>query len=145
MRPFIRGGEMIEVIAISRGAPRLGDIAFYWTSGGDPRAHRVVRKWTQGDLPMVQARGDGCSRSDAPIPLHQVLGVVVAVRREGRWRRLDRGLFRALGLLWCRSGWLRMWVYPSLALWKARVSAILAGERVEQRDGDEGETGLSGS
>ena len=145
MRPFIRGGDLIEVVAIAQGAPRLGDIAFYWTSAVYPRAHRVVKKWAQNDLAMVQTRGDSCTRTDPPIPLQHVLGIVVAVRRGDGWRRLDRGLFRALGLLWCRSAWLRTWVYPALALWKARVNTILTGERVERRDVDEGETDFLGS
>ena len=122
MRPFIRDGQAVEIAPVPGRGLRAGDIAFYRLSNGCLRAHRVVKRWSQGSATFLQTRGDGCYRADAPINSAQVLGVVVAVRRGGRWRRLDRGLPRMAGLIWSAALPARAVVWPWLARLKRRIS-----------------------
>ena len=128
MSPFIRDGQVVEVFPSPGEGLRLGDIAFYRSSNGlCLRAHRVVKRWSQGSATFLQTRGDGCYRADPPISTVQVLGAVVAVWQGGRWRRLDRGLARIAGLVWSGTLPARAIVWP----WLARLKRLMspAGRR----------------
>jgi len=142
MSPFIRDGQAVEIAPLPGRGLRAGDIAFYRSSSGLScagqaqgclRAHRVVKRWSQGGATLLQTRGDGCYRPDAPIDSAQVLGVVVSVQRGERWRRLDRGLARIAGLVWSGALPARAVIWP----WLARLKRLMspAGGRPAKASG----------
>jgi hypothetical protein len=125
MAPFIRDGEIIEIAPSSGLDLRIGDVAFYWTSSGDPRAHRVIKKWVEDGTTWLQTRGDGCIDADGLVPAERVIGMVAAVYRDGTCRRLDRGLLRIGGLFWSTAFWVRVRVVPRLVQAKRRILSFI--------------------
>ncbi|MGV8042265.1 MAG: S26 family signal peptidase [Thermoanaerobaculaceae bacterium] len=83
MGPTIRDGDEIEVAPLGGRRIGRGTVVLYRGWGG-VIAHRVlaVRE-------ALSVRGDASFGSGESVSRSEVLGVVVAVRRNGRWRRLD--------------------------------------------------------
>lgn len=79
----IRDGEEIEVAPLGEHRIGRGTIVLYQGRGG-VIAHRVL----SGTDPLL-VRGDASASPGEKVSRSTVLGVVVAVRRDGRWRRLD--------------------------------------------------------
>lgn len=78
MAPTYRHGDVLTVRAVPEGALRADDIAVY-VRGGILVAHRIVR--VNGDGSVI-TQGDSQARPDAPVAASDVLGKVVAHKRE---------------------------------------------------------------
>jgi hypothetical protein len=96
MTPIIRCPAAL--VCDSQRRPALGDIVLFQ----DDRcllAHRLVG-WRRGPEIHMLLRGDNRRYLDPPLPVHACLGVVVAVRRNGKrlncTRLIVRGVFRTI-------------------------------------------------
>jgi hypothetical protein len=87
MYPTIRDGEAISIAAVSRDEIVHGDVLL---CRHDKRvlAHRVVGVTANGTGRVFELRGDAKAACDAPVGADDVVGRVIAVRRNGRLVRL---------------------------------------------------------
>lgn len=112
MHPFIRDHDVVTIVPLSSDRPFPGDVvAFELPDCGTLFIHRVV---TCGDN-VFQIKGDNREESDGMIPLHQIIGMVSKVERNGRNVPAGLGPERALlafmsrfGLLWRISRVIRL-------------------------------------
>ena len=90
MDPAIREGEMIHVEPVDCAALAVDDIILFGTTRG-LTAHRVVEVIapieTRASQRLFLSRGDSFSAWFEPVAAEQILGLVIAVERDGR--RLD--------------------------------------------------------
>lgn len=109
MSPFIRNGDVVEVVPV-KGKINLGDIILYHSSYGNPVVHRVIQR----NKGSIITKGDSVPGSDQPILSKQVLGRVAAIEKNG-WRiRLDRPMVRLLNILLATISPFSSLIYPSL-------------------------------
>ena len=116
MSPFIRNGDVVEVVPV-KGKMNLGDIILYHSSYGNPVVHRVIQR----NKESIITKGDSVPNSDQPIFSKQVLGRVVAIEKNGWCIRLDRPMVRLLNILLATISPFSFLIYPSLRLVKRTV------------------------
>ncbi|TKJ44842.1 signal peptidase I [Candidatus Aerophobetes bacterium Ae_b3b] len=117
MSPFIRNGDVVEVVSVN-GKINLGDIILYRSSYGNPVVHRVIRRSKES----VITKGDSLPSSDQPVLSRQVLGRVVTIQKNG-WRiRLGTPTGRLLNVLLATISPFSFLIYPSLRLLKKPIS-----------------------
>ncbi len=123
MFPFIRSGDVVELEPLN-GLPELGDVVLARCPAGPAGErcvlHRVVGK--NGEAFFL--RGDAQRDCDGPFFPGDLLAKGAARFRRGRGRRLDRGLWRRLGLTWNRLAPVNVWLFQLLRR--------LAGQRPQQ-------------
>ncbi len=116
MSPFIRNGDILEIIPVKRKI-NLGDVVLYHSSYGNTVVHRVIQR----NKESIITKGDSVPSSDQPIFSKQVLGRVVAVEKNG-WRiRLDTPVGRLLNILLAVISPFSFLVYPPLRLVKRTI------------------------
>ena len=95
MWPMVRHGDIVRV---AHGLAKLkrGDIVAYQCNG-ELTIHRLVRTTRGAGEPLFLMKGDNASVCDPAVRATNVLGRVVALRRAGKWRRLDTALMQAIG------------------------------------------------
>jgi hypothetical protein len=110
MLPTLPAGSSVRVEPSAR-TPRRGDLLVFRQAD-----YLVVHRFlgtarTADGARCLRARGDAARPLDPPVAPEHVLGVVVAVRRDGEWRSLRGAPARAYaaalawhGLVWA---WLR--------------------------------------
>jgi ribosomal protein S18 acetylase RimI-like enzyme len=128
MYPFIQDGDIVLVEPGSIDALKIGDVVFCRRPDGSYFMHRLVKKrgtatfWT---------KGDNSPHYDHPVPAEQALGKVIAIERDGRYLRLDRGLNKAISRVWGRlsprSRRLRPVLRPFWRLYRALYLERLSG------------------
>lgn len=106
MFPFLRDGDIIEVVPAGIEDLHVGDIIFY-RSGNRLLAHRVVGFIATPEGRCARARGDAFLQEDPPIAEAALIGrveLVSRLRRDG-WRQipLNRGWVRSTGVVVARS------------------------------------------
>jgi hypothetical protein len=84
MLPFLRDGDLVEIRPAPPSRVTIGDVICYEPSPGRLCLHRVVSRDERGFV----TRGDALAYVEH-VPAAAVLGIVVAVERGGRRRRLD--------------------------------------------------------
>jgi hypothetical protein len=83
MIPSIYPGDLLTVRSHSIAGARLGQIILYlredrfW-------AHRIIRKWQEGNRFLLTTRGDALSKEDPSVDESHFLGCVTSVVRYGR-------------------------------------------------------------
>ena len=107
MTPFILDGD--RLLVDPGWQLRRGDVVFACTGEGECLAHRVIRRY-RGN--RVKLQGDRNWRPDGVYPPSKLLGSVVAIERDGAEIRLDRGLYRWLGLVWSYLQLMRRIAWP---------------------------------
>jgi len=113
MSPFIRNGDVVEVVPV-KGRINLGDIILYHSSCGSPVIHRVIQR----NKESIITKGDSVPSSDQPVLSRQVLGRVVSIEKNGWCIRLDRPMVRLLNILLALISPFSFLIYPSLKLIK---------------------------
>ena len=116
MRPFMRGGDIVELERVD-SPPLVGDVLLV-RSGSAPERyvlHRVVRVEGGGFF----IRGDAQTVSEGPFALEDVLGRVIRRHAKGRVHRFDSGFWHYLGRAWLLwfplSSWsLRIALHPTM-------------------------------
>ncbi len=115
MRRTLLEGDRVQLVPLTGGKPRLGDLVARPGQAG-PIIHRLVGWWRTPDGWHVLTKGDAAHRLDPPLHPDCLMARVVARIRDGKVRRLDdwgarcRGWVRATlslceGLMmeaWCR-------------------------------------------
>ena len=77
MSPFIRNGDVLEVIPL-KGKINFGDIILYHSSYGNSIIHRVIQTRKES----IVTKGDSVPNSDQPVLSRQVLGRVVTIEKN---------------------------------------------------------------
>ena len=83
MIPFIWDGDRVLVSPAGGAEILVGDVICYETSPGRLFLHRVIKR----EREQLVTKGDALDSTDLVSPA-QVLGKVVAIERDGRFRRL---------------------------------------------------------
>jgi hypothetical protein len=98
MRPALRPGDRLEVVAATGGSLRLGDLVALQGLGGDLIVHRFLGR-RRGPRALLLTKGDASLVPDEPQPVTRLVGRIVRVhrsdgrcqdRRRAGWRVLDR-------------------------------------------------------
>jgi hypothetical protein len=99
MQPLILEGDTVHVVH-GKALPRLGDIVLF-REDDMVKVQRVVRR--ERDSGRVLLKGDNESETGACVSPSQVLGVAVAVERNGIVVRFDRAPWVWLNrwIAWC--------------------------------------------
>ena len=110
MAPFLLPGDAVRVASLGGVEPRRGALLVV-RRGGFLVTHRLVGWVGAGAGRRLLLQGDACHRPDQPVAREDVLGVVVARRRAGRWAPVGTG-----SLSWSRSArrlrrWVRRWFW----------------------------------
>lgn len=101
MWPFMHNGDTLIAARLNLVDVRMGDIVLA-NAGHWVLAHRLVARRELGGHTVLITKGDRVRHCDPPWTPEQVLGVVVAVERNGRRRWLRQGRWRVIGALWAR-------------------------------------------
>ena len=100
MRPAIADGDRVLIAPARPERLRVGDIVKF-RIGDELRMHRLVRRSPPDGPGEFVFRGDSGDSEDT-VRRNDIIGLAVAVERNGRLRRLDSTLARGLG-------WVRAW------------------------------------
>lgn len=98
MFPVLKDGDMVRVDSDLAG---IGPgVIIVFRQGGELIAHRVLRTWQvgQGGRSYL-TQGDRCSYPDRSVEAARILGQVVGVWRNGRYRPVDNWRQRWMGWL----------------------------------------------
>ena len=100
MSPFIRNGDIIEVLPGSGSSIRRGDVVLCRKLSGKLFAHRVIRTYQTGDSRKLIVQGDALSHPDGEIDSGQVLGRVITVEHNCKKLSVDTYGQRLFAQLW---------------------------------------------
>jgi len=117
MSPFIRNGDVVEVVPV-KGKINLGDVVLYRPFHGNSIIHRVIQRGKES----IVTKGDSVPNSDQPVLSKQVLGRVMVVEKNGCRIRLDSPMGRLLNMLLATMSPFSFLIYPSLRLLKKAIS-----------------------
>lgn len=113
MFPTSQSGDTITVKPAKATDVSVGDVIVY-VRGKRMIAHRLISKRIRNNEIVLICQGEFFSKPDPLIEGRQVLGKVVAVKRNGRNIRFDTFWRRLIGLLLAKTAPLRPWFYPIL-------------------------------
>ncbi len=82
MRPWLRGGEIVEVRCASPAEVRAGDVVAF-ARGGGLFVHRVIGKSRREGQTLLITKGDAFPDADSPVREAELLGRVTGVARHG--------------------------------------------------------------
>ena len=102
MQPFIRDGDILEIKPNGGVFFCTTDIVLCKIPKGNLVAHRIVGIKPGEGRDKLIIQGDALGIPDGYIDPGDVLGKVVAVIRDGEYRRVDTQLMRFVGHLWIR-------------------------------------------
>ncbi len=106
MQPFIRDGDILEIQPNGGELFRTTDIVLCKIPKGKLVAHRIVGIKPGEGRDKLIIQGDALGLPDGYIDPGKVLGRVVAVIRDGEYKRVDTPFMRFAGHLW-------VWVVPT--------------------------------
>ena len=98
MRPFLRDGDIVEVVPATAERLRRGYVALYLSDDRRPILHRVLAKSASAGGVVLQMRGDSVCGPPELVPAERVLGLATCHIRGQARRRLDGIGSRMLGL-----------------------------------------------
>jgi signal peptidase I len=101
MLPAIYPGDCLTVMSCETGVPENGDIVLA-SRGGQFRVHRIVQVRKDGVETSFVLRGDALKEEDPAIQLHEILGRVCTIERDGKSiavRSVQPAYLRVLGFL----------------------------------------------
>jgi len=115
MRPFLRDGDRLELVAVA-STPPPGEVVLAEVGEGVYLLHRIAKRrgdrfWLLGDA-QVEIQG--------PLPMSRLIARAVAVERRTQWIRLDSPGWRIAGWLWARLRPWRSW----LLVWGSRLKRL---------------------
>jgi len=125
MSPFIRNGEIIEIRPIESRKIKSGDIIFYRANPNKLITHRVIKRILENGKIVFITKGDRSPTFDERVYSGDVLGKVVAVEKNGRIIRFDKGLMRLLNIFWAKISPFNLWIYPGLRIIRKVVHKII--------------------
>jgi len=102
MQPFIHDGDILEIQPNEGKLFRTTDIVLCKSPTASLVAHRVVGTEMEDGRGKLIIQGDALGQPDGNIDPGDVLGRVVAVIRDGEYKRVDTPFMRFAGHLWIR-------------------------------------------
>ncbi len=133
MRPTLGSGDLLAV-EFAGERPRRGDLVVYRQADYLTVHRHLGRARFPDGRPCLRTRGDGSIALDPPVAPESVVGRAVAVRRDGRWRRLDGRLARvyAIAVAGHDLAWAALAVLASRTVDRAlaRLGARSPGRRI---------------
>jgi signal peptidase I len=124
MRPWLRGGEVVEVRSVPAEQVRRGDVVAF-ARGGGLFVHRVIGKSHGENGTLLITKGDAFPDTDAPVSQEELLGRVTCVERAGGAVSTDTLLQQALGRLLARVSASARWWYPGARAARRIVRPVL--------------------
>lgn len=124
MRPWLRGGEVVEVRRITPAEARRGEVVAF-ARGGGLFVHRVIGKRRGEHGTLLITKGDAFPDADAPVREEELLGRVACVAREGGAVATDTLAQQALGRLLARVSASARWWYPGARAARRVLRAML--------------------
>ena len=124
MNPFIRNGDILEIEPVDEWKIGQGDVIFYRTLGKRLVVHRVIKKFSQNDKQVFVIKGDSIPDCGEDVLLEDILGKVVAIERNGRRMKFDRGLNRLMNIFYAKISPFSRWIYPPLRKIKHKINKI---------------------
>ena len=112
MTPFVRDGDVLEVMPASGMELQPGDVVFRRTSTGGMVAHRLITRRRCDGQEILFTKGDAARRLDAPVSAEDIVGKVVAIERDGKRVDLEAFPARWLNRL---QGWIS---YAETVIWQ---------------------------
>ena len=106
MHPFIRDGDILEIQPNGGELFRTTDIVLCKSPKGKLVAHRIVGIKPGEGRDKLIIQGDALEQLDGNIDPGEVLGRVVAVIRDGEYKRVDTPFMRFAAYLW-------IWIVPT--------------------------------
>ena len=100
MRPFIREGDLVEVMPVGLADLRPGDVLLFGSGKGQLMLHRLVQIRRKGDQTTLVLQGDANRYPDGTVLPEQVIGRAVAVKRKTKQWHLDGPAARVLAAVW---------------------------------------------
>ncbi|MFC2043560.1 S24/S26 family peptidase [Chloroflexota bacterium] len=100
MQPFIHDGDILEIQPNGGVIFSTTDIVLCKSPQGHLVAHRVMGTEMEDGRGRLIIQGDALGRPDGSINPGEVLGRVVAVIRDGEYKRVDTPLMRIAARLW---------------------------------------------
>ena len=96
MWPFLYEGDELIVVPIEENPFQVGDIVTFWDGDKFPTKRVIRRIEHEGE---VLIRGDNVPLQEFYVPEEDVLGLVVARKRDGKWI-YRKGLYWKLFSFW---------------------------------------------
>ena len=87
MWPLLRDGDRL-VVAPAPGHARVGEVVVYMSENNGVTAHRVLKRYPSDAGVSYRVRGDAEGGEGEMVSASQVLGIAMAVERNGRRTRL---------------------------------------------------------
>lgn len=111
MRPWLRGGEIVEVRRASPAEVRAGDVVAF-ARGGGLFVHRVIGKSRREGQTLLITKGDAFPDADSPVREAELLGRVTSVARRGSMISTETLPQQAVGRLLAGVSSMARWWYP---------------------------------
>lgn len=124
MRPWLRGGEVVEVRRVTPAEVRRGDVVAFVRSGG-LFVHRVIGKRHGEHGTLLITKGDAFPDADAPVREDELLGRVACVARAGGAVSTNTLPQQALGRLLAGLSARARWWYPGARAARRALRAVL--------------------
>ncbi len=96
MWPQLRDGERVVLEVPPRRQPQRGEIVLLKQANGFI-LHRIIAGWRQAGQQSYLTRGDNSIGADHQICSTEVIGRLIAVKRQGKTINFDSGFRRTLG------------------------------------------------
>ncbi|MGE4357158.1 MAG: signal peptidase I [Candidatus Omnitrophota bacterium] len=112
MEPLIKEGDFVKIVPIKTEEIKRGDIVAFLSNGKEKIiiAHRLIKKKNNK---LVTCGDSFILANDPPLEEERILGKVVAVRRNKREIKLEKGIWYFYGKF---ISYLRIYGFPLLAL-----------------------------
>ncbi len=111
MHPFIKNGQIIQVRPAKIFEITSGDIIFYHGLDNRMIVHRVIKKCRENGRIVLLTKGDSASQFDEYVYPESILGKIVAIERNNKTIRTDRGLLRLINIIYAKISPFSKWIY----------------------------------
>ena len=111
MHPFIKNGQIIQVKLTKISEIDSGDIIFYRSLDNRMIIHRVIKKQSRNGKIVLLTKGDSASQFDEYVYSEKIFGKVVAIEKNNKTIRVDRGLLRIINIFWAKLSPFSKWIY----------------------------------
>ena len=125
MRPWLRGGETVDVRRETPTQVRRGDVVAF-ARGGGLFVHRVIGKSQRDGRTLLITKGDAFPEADAPVREEEFLGRVTRIARGGRVVSTEALPQRVLGQLVARVSSAAHWWYPGARATRRFLRSVLS-------------------
>jgi hypothetical protein len=124
MHPFIKNGQIIQVRPTKISEINSGDIIFYRNLDDRMIVHRVIKKYRKNGKIVLLTKGDSTSEFDEYVYPENILGKVVAIEKNNKAIRIDKGLLKWVNTFLAKFSPFSKWIYFLPLRIKHRINRI---------------------